>query len=66
MAVTKQEVAIRNRWSSTASIYFFHIPGKDRSYVVGSCARLDIRRLDITHFRNFTDYINFSFLWYNF
>lgn len=45
-------MAIRNRWSSTASVYFFHIPGKDRLYVVRSCARLVIRRLDVIDFRN--------------
>lgn len=54
-------------WGSTASVCFFHIPGKDRSYVVRSCARLVVRRLDIKHFRNCLQIFRiFSFLWYHF
>lgn len=48
----KQEVAICNRWSSTASVYFFYILSRDRSYVVRSFARTVTRRLDITYLRN--------------
>lgn len=39
------KVAICNRWSSTACVYCFHMPSKDRSYVVTSCARMVSRRL---------------------